>query len=84
MRDAFHKGYYECQELVRKINIEIAIEKVSSGYTPHWDKKDFEKITVKEINSKNIFETLDNLLYNSDLRNMKNILSRQGYSGIDF
>lgn len=36
MRDAFHKGYYECQELIRKVNIE-KINKENEYYSDYWD-----------------------------------------------
>lgn len=98
MRDAFHKGYYECQELIRKVNIEKAVNNsdldtqsvIKIGeiveLKPHWDKKDFEKVEVQAIDfsSANLIRIFDDLLENSDMKNRLNILSRQGYSGLNY
>lgn len=97
MRDAFHKGYYECQELVRKVNIEMCI--VDSDWDIsctfrifpdeaklHWDKKYFEKVEVKAIDysSANLIKMFDDLIENSDMKNRLNILSRRGYTGLNY
>lgn len=80
MKDEFHKGYFLCQELIRKVNM----DKINVEYNPHWLERSFEEVKPAVISSENIIEVFDNLLYNSDLRKMKEILSKRGYSGIDF
>ena|ERR1700745_4000178 len=80
MRDEFHKGYYLCQELIRKVNL----EKMTIEYNPHLLEKSFEQVKPVVITKESVVEILDNLIYNSDLRKMKDILSKRGYSGIDF
>lgn len=81
IKDEFHRGYYECRQLLREINqenflnLDVYINSKLINTVP-------VEVGVSSNKEVNIFELLDNLIKESDLKKMKFILLNQGYSGL--